>query len=288
MHSADPTANCIRCGYSLRGLGLEDRCPECGLSVRTSVRDDYLGHADPNYVGMVALGARLWAWTTPIVWLTSASQMVQLGGGWWTAPALAVYGGVEAAWLGSCWLIASPDPAQWQRAQMESVIVRAPVVAVALLKCAALAVWAWGGWYPVTGPLPLLTMAAGAAAYAGTLRHVASLIQRCRGPRPVSLRGYYAAGAAIFVVAALWGSGIGFVPDAHGALLAAAAMPFFFAAVLAYTALEVPSQSAGALAALGVGVAVTALHVKLVLLLARAQRRLTRAKRDGKGLGILG
>lgn len=50
---------CRRCGYVLRGLPLEGRCPECGTAVGWSVHGDLLRFSDPGWADHLAGGA-LW------------------------------------------------------------------------------------------------------------------------------------------------------------------------------------------------------------------------------------
>lgn len=50
---------CRRCGYNLRGLHREGRCPECGRPVGLSFEGDLLRFADPDWVETLARGSRL-------------------------------------------------------------------------------------------------------------------------------------------------------------------------------------------------------------------------------------
>lgn len=47
---------CVRCGYNLRGLAPEGRCPECGTPIGRSVRGNLLQYSDPNWVERIARG----------------------------------------------------------------------------------------------------------------------------------------------------------------------------------------------------------------------------------------
>ncbi len=47
---------CIRCGYRLRGLEVEGRCPECGSEVACSMPSDRLSVADPSWLDRVYRG----------------------------------------------------------------------------------------------------------------------------------------------------------------------------------------------------------------------------------------
>ena len=49
---------CRRCGYNLRGLHRDGRCPECGAAVGLSTQGDLLRFADPDWVDQLARGAK--------------------------------------------------------------------------------------------------------------------------------------------------------------------------------------------------------------------------------------
>ena len=48
---------CRRCGYNLRGLQRDGRCPECGSAVGLSLQGDLLRFADPNWLDRLARGS---------------------------------------------------------------------------------------------------------------------------------------------------------------------------------------------------------------------------------------
>jgi hypothetical protein len=52
---------CFRCGYNLRSLAMDGRCPECGKAVRLSMRGQHLAAADPRWRRRLRLGAGLHA-----------------------------------------------------------------------------------------------------------------------------------------------------------------------------------------------------------------------------------
>jgi hypothetical protein len=52
----DEDISCRKCGYNLRGLSPDGRCPECGTAVGRSLRGDYLHFADPQWVQTLASG----------------------------------------------------------------------------------------------------------------------------------------------------------------------------------------------------------------------------------------
>lgn len=55
----DEDVHCRSCGYNLRGLDLDSRCPECGASVGMSVYGDFLRYSDPDWVGRLSKGMDL-------------------------------------------------------------------------------------------------------------------------------------------------------------------------------------------------------------------------------------
>jgi MFS family permease len=49
---------CRKCGYNLRGLSTDGRCPECGTPVGYSFHGDLLRFCDPNWVETLHKGAK--------------------------------------------------------------------------------------------------------------------------------------------------------------------------------------------------------------------------------------
>ena len=47
---------CVKCGYNLRGLNQERRCPECGMPVARSLHADRLATADPSWLERICRG----------------------------------------------------------------------------------------------------------------------------------------------------------------------------------------------------------------------------------------
>ena len=100
---------CHGCGYDLRTLNANDRCPECGTLVRASVRGNVLKYSDPVWLRRVATGVRrmgksgLIATASAVAWVfTSVSALAPLAT---FALVLAV-----AAFLWGAWDATTPDP----------------------------------------------------------------------------------------------------------------------------------------------------------------------------------
>ena len=103
---------CKRCGYNLRGLREDGRCPECGTAVGLSVRGDLLQFSDPAWVETVARGMYIILWgilAHIIVAVLSVVLSAMLGRG----------GSGPGQWLGlipalitfyGSWLLTMPDP----------------------------------------------------------------------------------------------------------------------------------------------------------------------------------
>lgn len=99
---------CKRCGYNLRGLRQEGRCPECGTPIGLSTLGDLLRFADPKWVDKVALGLTILLWmilggllvgvVTAV--LGNRSPLIQAG--------LAL--GVALITFYGTWLVTEPDP----------------------------------------------------------------------------------------------------------------------------------------------------------------------------------
>jgi hypothetical protein len=102
--------NCRACGYDLRGLKPDGRCPECGAAVGRSIHGDLLRFSDPEWVRGLADGA--W-WMILTIFLSLGLGIT--GGiidGLMRITILAPLSGIVAALVGlvGYWKITAPDP----------------------------------------------------------------------------------------------------------------------------------------------------------------------------------
>ncbi|MBP7745498.1 MAG: hypothetical protein KA383_05155 [Phycisphaerae bacterium] len=99
---------CKRCGYNLRGLHQEGRCPECGTPVGLSTLGDLLRFADPNWLDKVALGLTILLWMIlgGIVVVVAAAVLQNQG----SLLQVALAFGVALITFYGTWLVTEPDP----------------------------------------------------------------------------------------------------------------------------------------------------------------------------------
>ena len=55
VSALDQNLPCLRCGYNLRTLNNDTRCPECSTSVAASLDTTLLRYADPSWTSILAL-----------------------------------------------------------------------------------------------------------------------------------------------------------------------------------------------------------------------------------------
>lgn len=119
---------CRLCGYNLRGLSPQGRCPECGSAVGRSVHGDFLRYSDPAWVKHLSDGA---AWLIAAVFL--AIGLGVLGQGVDIVLGTRVYARLSsmaatAVSLFAYWKLTMPDPgnpeteALWNIRQMTRVL----------------------------------------------------------------------------------------------------------------------------------------------------------------------
>lgn len=104
-------APCRKCGYNLRGLNLDGRCPECGTPVGLSLYGDLLRYSDPNWVRTLYRGVRTIIWGIVVAFL-GAILMIVLGVAMPSLLAVAPLASVIAGlmWVVGAWMLTEPDP----------------------------------------------------------------------------------------------------------------------------------------------------------------------------------
>ena len=58
--------SCVQCGYNLRTLPREGRCPECGATVLESIVGDFLQYSDPAWLAKLSRGLKIIVLTAAI------------------------------------------------------------------------------------------------------------------------------------------------------------------------------------------------------------------------------
>ncbi len=97
---------CVACGYNLRALATDGRCPECGEPIPHSLRGDRLRFSDYRWLGRLARGARLGFWAVLVMLLVHVLVVLLRGHGLLVPMVALGYGlGVAGAWL-----VARPEP----------------------------------------------------------------------------------------------------------------------------------------------------------------------------------
>ncbi len=193
---------CSRCGYSLRGLAVDGRCPECAWPVEASLRGGLLRYAGPEYLSSLATGAFIivvtniaavvfgvLAFVLVIVFAATFAVVPPATPGT-AAPAAGVpaFGWIESvgtiggalitiASLVGYWLFTIPDPATNQTEQPRAArrVVRAAVIATIFTQVGLIATMVLGPQLvPVNPANPMagaigLQLASGALNVAGLL-----------------------------------------------------------------------------------------------------------------------
>jgi len=150
-------APCTRCGYSLRGLSVVGKCPECSWAIEASLRGGLLRYAGPEYLGSLIFGAMVIVVTNiatavlsmvaMIVAMILAFTVAASGGAIAALPSLESVTLILAvvaslASLVGYWQFTTPDPATERSEQPRAArrVVRASVVATLVVQVALLAV----------------------------------------------------------------------------------------------------------------------------------------------------
>ncbi|MFW6153970.1 MAG: hypothetical protein ACOC95_02020 [Planctomycetota bacterium] len=152
---------CRACGYDLRGLMSDARCPECGTPVAAALEEG-LAFAPPAYVRRLAWGAALS--TTGVMFPTVVIGLIGA-----SAARLALWPIVMSLiWFSGLWLLTTPDPALAPAGERRTA--RGLLRATCLPLFALLLVWGFVG-------SPVVRAALLAAAGVETALSAAVLVQ---------------------------------------------------------------------------------------------------------------
>lgn len=105
---------CRKCGYNLRGMLADGRCPECGTAVGMSLQGDLLRFSEPGWLGNLRRGVNLiLAGIAVIVMMVIGVTAVIVGGSSllkfrFFITIGSIFGGVLM--IGGAWLLTAPDP----------------------------------------------------------------------------------------------------------------------------------------------------------------------------------
>lgn len=145
---------CRRCGYDLRGLDPDGRCPECRTAVARSIQGDLLRLCDPQWTARLARGM-LWliiGIITQIVWGMASGLIGVISTGALTAPTggippnlqtvmgVSISGTALTAIIQAIgvWLLTSPDPGAAETARPINVRIIARYCFIAQILAAPL------------------------------------------------------------------------------------------------------------------------------------------------------
>lgn len=103
---------CRHCGYALRGLNIDGRCPECGTSVGWSIRGNLLQYSDPVWVERLANGT-IWLIVSALAGIVCNPTSSGLSGhGSFGAEifGLIVEVAIVIIWIIGIWLVTAKEP----------------------------------------------------------------------------------------------------------------------------------------------------------------------------------
>lgn len=110
----EANVECRRCGYNLRGLNSQGRCPECSTPVGLSIQGDLLRYSDPDWLDKLRSGGAFLYWGMGLTFVGSC-----LGGIGARLPGMNVYSalfsglfvlGCSLLIVYAIWQLTSPDP----------------------------------------------------------------------------------------------------------------------------------------------------------------------------------
>ena len=153
---------CLRCGYNLRGLSLDSRCPECNLEVAPCARGDLLRYADHAWVRRLAKGTELLVWGTVAVVVPFGAAI---------GAALALY---------AIWLLTAREPgALTHGGRARRWAIRAGFVVTTILLALPARRWATRGPFTIaTVCLLLLAILTAIGAWVAFVPYLVKLIRR--------------------------------------------------------------------------------------------------------------
>lgn len=174
---------CRSCGYNLRSQHRSGRCPECGVDVESSLRQDLLAFANPKWLRRVALGCKLVAiglamFLAGSVLVFAFVLSISLGvvrGLVWIAGCVTVYAGF--------WLVAAIEPGalgQYRLSSRRSIARGALIlVPVCWFLFLVLAANSMGNSYDyLLGALTLLSGTGAVLGVVGYFGHLADIVLR--------------------------------------------------------------------------------------------------------------
>lgn len=101
---------CRQCEYNLRGLTLEDDCPECGTSIHWSIVGNMLRYCDPYWVATLSRG--MWLLLTAILLGIAATMfsgvLMSALGSVYPAQAMGLLAPLLSVW--GIWRLTTPEP----------------------------------------------------------------------------------------------------------------------------------------------------------------------------------
>ncbi len=78
--TVDDDRACARCGYNLRGLSPDGRCPECGALVARSLHGNFLRYADADWLEKLRLATRVKLWNIVLSLFLGIGVGILVGG----------------------------------------------------------------------------------------------------------------------------------------------------------------------------------------------------------------
>ena len=97
---------CRHCKYNLRGLDIQSRCPECGISIGWSTHGDFLRYSDPAWVKELSNGT-LWLISSILVGIAASLFASSIAGDTGEVIFQLIGSGIG---LVGYWKLTTPDP----------------------------------------------------------------------------------------------------------------------------------------------------------------------------------